>query len=113
MRNLKKIVSSGCFFLCLGGWVYSGQLNGAQEATQATPTAAGREAVLNAAVSQAINAGTSDKPEGDAVVQAAEAPAAQAVTTSGAPVSGAPASAAATAPAKDLGQNVVDVDVAG
>jgi len=112
MRNLKKIVSSGCFFLCLGGWVYSGQLNGAQEATQATPTGAGREAVLNAAVSQAI--GSPAKSESDAVVEAVEA-AAQ-VTTSGAPVSGAPAPAsgpATTQKTTDLGQNVVDVDVAG
>ena len=55
MRNIKKVVSTGCFFLCLGGWVYSGQLSGAEEGTQA------RDAVLNAAVAQAAAPGaTSD-----------------------------------------------------
>jgi type IV pilus assembly protein PilQ len=54
MRNVKKVVSTGCFFLCVGGWVYSGQQNAAAQGVQA------REAVLNAAVAQAASgSGTS------------------------------------------------------
>jgi len=45
MRNIKTVVSTGCFFLCLGGWVYSGQLKADDQVTQAT--------LLNAAVAQA------------------------------------------------------------
>src|SRR5436190_1853952 len=45
MRNIKRVVSTGCFFLCLGGWVYSGQLRAEDQATQAT--------LLNAAAAQA------------------------------------------------------------
>lgn len=118
MRNLKNIVSSGALFLCLGGWVYSGQLSAAQEATQVTGASSARDAVLNAAVSQAVQSTTTPEgaqvTPGDAVVQAVETPTGQAVTTTAVPVSGSPASGPATqAKPTDLAQNVVDVDVAG
>ena len=32
MRNIKQVLSTGCFFLCLGGWVYSGQLKAEDQA---------------------------------------------------------------------------------
>ena len=57
MRKIKSVVSTGCFFLCLGGWVYSGQLSAAEGETQA------REAVLNAAVAQAVTPGATDDPQ--------------------------------------------------
>ena len=34
MRNIKKVVSTGCLFFCLGGWVYNGQAIAADEANQ-------------------------------------------------------------------------------
>src|SRR3954463_8868158 len=43
-HNFKKVVSTGCLFLCLGGWVYSDRAVLGDEATQA------RENLLNAAV---------------------------------------------------------------
>ena len=114
MRNLKKIVSSGCFFLCLGGWVYSGQLNGAQrQPRQPRQVRQGKRCSMPRSREAISTPDSSAKPEGSSVATASEAP--QAVTTSGAPVSGAPASGQATTQAKttDLGANVVDVDVAG
>jgi type IV pilus assembly protein PilQ len=47
MRKISKVVSTGCFFLCLGGWVYSGQARAADEANVV------KEAAMNAAVAQA------------------------------------------------------------
>jgi type IV pilus assembly protein PilQ len=46
MRKINKLVSTGCFFLCLGGWVYNGQLKAADEAN-------GVNDALNTAVAQA------------------------------------------------------------
>src|SRR5436190_14763702 len=46
-HQLKNVVTTGCFFLCLGGWVYNGRAVLGDEATQA------RETVLNAAIQQA------------------------------------------------------------
>jgi len=83
MRNLKKVVSTGCFFLCLGGWVYSGQLKAADEGTQA------RDAVLNAAVAQAAAPGATSNASSPVVQDAAS------------PTGNAPAAAAS--PAKDDG----------
>lgn len=104
MRKIKKVVSTGCFFLCLGGWVYSGQLKAADEGTQA------RDTLLNAAVAQAAAPGaTSAAP--DATPPAADATpsdtgtATAAPAASGAPAAGnvdaapAPAAPAAAAPA--------------
>ncbi len=121
MRNLKKIVSSGCFFLCLGGWVYSGQVIGAQEATGGNGASAAREAVLNAAAAQAATPGAVDAatPKSDSTIaQVTEnptvTPAGTAVTTSGAPVSGAPASGAAVqAKPTDLSTPTVNIEVDG
>jgi type IV pilus secretin PilQ/predicted competence protein len=56
MRQLKNIVSTGCFFLCLGGWVYSGQAMAADEVTQV------RETLLNSAVAAAAQ-GEAPAPE--------------------------------------------------
>src|SRR4051812_43227079 len=100
MRNFKSVVSTGCFFLCLGGWVYSGQLNAADEVNQA----------INTAVAQAATPGaTAALPEGTQIAQA----------TDPAPVAAAPA-AAATAPVAvpttkptDLQESVVNVEVDG
>ena len=113
MRKIKNIVKTGCFFLCLGGWVYSGQLNAADEATGASPA---REAVLNAAVAQAVTPEvTSTGPE-NAVAQAVEQATPTPVTTSGAP----PAPPANPTPAAntqakptDLSSAVVNVEVDG
>jgi type IV pilus assembly protein PilQ len=52
MRDLKQLLSTGCFFLCLGGWVCDGRAVGAD------PAVASREAALNAAVSQAAIPGS-------------------------------------------------------
>jgi type IV pilus assembly protein PilQ len=51
MRKIKKVVSTGCFFLCLGGWVYNGQLRAADEVN------GGREAAMTNAVAQAAAPG--------------------------------------------------------
>ncbi len=55
MRQLKNIMSTGCFFLCLGGWVYSGQaigadgVEGARETAQTSRGGRGRGSPLHTA----------------------------------------------------------------
>ena len=80
MRKFNQIVSTGAFFLCLGGWVYSGQLSAAEEVSQA------RGVALNAAVAQA--AAPTVLGEGTMLAQAnttPPAPAPAATTTAPAP----------------------------
>jgi type IV pilus assembly protein PilQ len=86
MRKIKNAVSTGCFFLCLGGWVYSGQLKAADQASPA------RDALLNIAVAQAAT-------DGPALAQAT-------------PEATAPVPAQ-TRPASDLTTPVLNVGVAG
>jgi len=83
MRKIKDVVSTGCFFLCLGGWVYSGQVNAADEASPAIET------VLNAAAAEAAIPG--------ATADAADA-AAPTATADAAPVEDGAAIAQATPP---------------
>jgi type IV pilus assembly protein PilQ len=116
MRHIKQVVSTGCLFFCLGGWVYNGQALRAEEAAQV------KEAVMTAAVAAAAAPGASDaaptqveqkmngsqKLEGAQIAQATDAPA------------GVPAAAptAATKPAGEptstnLNSAVVNVGVEG
>ncbi|MCL2641524.1 MAG: secretin and TonB N-terminal domain-containing protein, partial [Phycisphaerales bacterium] len=50
MRQFSKYFGTGCFFLCLGGWVWGTQ------ASLADSVNGGRESALNAAVAEAVNA---------------------------------------------------------
>jgi type IV pilus assembly protein PilQ len=110
MRKIKHVVSSGCFFLCLGGWVYSGQLNAADGASGAKDT------ILNAAAAEAAVPGavTDARPAPDAAAFAqATPPAVEPLPVVPAPAVSAPAvpAIAPTAPAgADLTKNVVNVD---
>jgi type IV pilus assembly protein PilQ len=106
MRNVKNVLRTGCFFLCLGGWVYSGQVSAADEASPA------REAILNAAVAQAAAPGAAVEAtiqEGTALAQATP-PAVAAASAAPAPAASAPRTQAEP---PDLSSTVFDVDVEG
>ncbi|HEY4328900.1 MAG TPA: secretin and TonB N-terminal domain-containing protein [Phycisphaerae bacterium] len=103
MRNLKTAVSTGCFFLCLGGWVYSGQAIGADEATQA------KDAALSGAVAGAAAPGATT-PTVDAALPIRNTPMlAQAGGGEPAPVAPATTQGKPT----DLSSAVVNVEVDG
>jgi type IV pilus assembly protein PilQ len=103
MRRIKHVVSSGCFFLCLGGWVYNGQLGLADEASGA------RDTILNAAAAEAAVPGavtdTTPVPDGAAFAQATP-PAVEPTPAAATPAPAAPAGA-------DLSKPVVNVEVDG
>jgi type IV pilus secretin PilQ/predicted competence protein len=103
MRQIKNIVSTGCFFLCLGGWAYSGQALAADEVNRA------RETVLNAAVAAAAQGDDAPAMPLTEIQTAAATPAPAAPS--------APADAAATRPAEatstNLNQATVNVGVDG
>ena len=104
MRNLKKVVSTGCFFLCLGGWVYNGQAVLADEAAQA------RENVLNAAAASAAQGTPTATPAPEVqVANATEAPAAPQVTPAAQEAATKPADTGST----NLNQATVNVGVDG
>jgi type IV pilus assembly protein PilQ len=69
MRNLQRVVSTGCFFLCLGGWVCSDQARGED------PAGPAKEALIQAAVGQAAVGEAATPREGALVAAAAEPPA--------------------------------------
>src|SRR6185295_17199366 len=97
MRKIKNIVSTGCFFLCLGGWVYNGPVKAADQATLV------REAALNGAVAQAVSPETATRDTQIAQVGEPAAPAVPAATRP----------AAASGPNVDLTAAVVNVGVDG
>ncbi len=133
MRHIKKVVSTGCLFFCLGGWVYNGQAIAADEVNQA------KGAILDAAAAAAAAPGaTADaKPEAAPVATPAAADTKEQGTqiTQAAPVGPTPADlgpAAGETPAKppatapaatpavapvdastNLGSSVVNVGVDG
>ncbi len=106
MRKLKHVIGTGCFFLCLGGWVYSGQLSAADEANPA------REAVLNAAVAQAAATGAPAEAlplkEGTALAQATPL-----AVSPAAPAAPVPAASKPQAEPPDLSSTVLDVEIDG
>ena len=57
MRNLNKILGTGCFFLCLGGWVCDGQLIRADSEKQAN------QAAITHAVAAAATPGAEPRRE--------------------------------------------------
>src|SRR5579884_4224858 len=77
MRDLKVLLSTGCVFLCLGGWVCDGRAIGAESGAQ------NKDAAINAAVA------------------AAAAPGATADTNNTATTAPADMNSSATAPAAD------------
>jgi type IV pilus secretin PilQ/predicted competence protein len=98
MRQIKNIVSTGCFFLCLGGWVYSGQALAADEVNRA------RETVLNAAVAAAAQGDAAPLTE----LQTAQA------TPAPAPAEVVPAATRSAEPSStNLNQATVNVGVDG
>jgi type IV pilus assembly protein PilQ len=105
MRQIQKVVSTGCLFFCLGGWVYDGKAIAADEASRV------KEAILNAAVASAA---TGDVP----ATAPAAAPEAAKPDASPAAPQDAPADNAATKPAGEgsstnLNSAVVNVGVDG
>jgi type IV pilus assembly protein PilQ len=59
MRQISKLAGTGCFFLCLGGWVYSGSVNGADAAREAAIDKAVAAAAAPGAVADAPTSNTS------------------------------------------------------
>ncbi|HSV16076.1 MAG TPA: secretin and TonB N-terminal domain-containing protein [Tepidisphaeraceae bacterium] len=108
MRKMKNVVTSGAFFLCLGGWVYSGQVSGQVEGTQA------REAVLNAAAAEAAAPGATDAAAtpADAVPETTAGPALAQAAEPG-PAPGVTVPPATTQKSTDLTAPEIKVDVAG
>src|SRR5277367_3977916 len=101
MRDLKKLLSTGCVFLCLGGWVCDGRVIAADSGSQ------GKDAAIDAAVAAAAVPGATGGDNTPATNPAV----ADAATT-------APAAADAAAPAADatstnLNSAVVNVGVDG
>ena len=113
MRKFQSVVKSGCFFLCLGGWVYSGQVSRADEGSGV------RDAVLNAAAAEAAVPGvvTDAAPIRDNTAFAQATPPAvepqRPTATAPATPAAVPASAPAAAAGGDLSKSVVNLDVKG
>ena len=99
MHDLKKLLSTGCFFLCLGGWVCDGRAIGADS------PAASKDALLNAAVAAAAVPGSLNEttPTTNPTVTPQPAPVVVAPTVTAAPAPTPDAPAATTAPAADAG----------
>ncbi len=100
MRDMKKLLSTGCVFLCLGGWVCDGRAKGAD------PASATKDDILNAAVADAATPAVSVP----AVVSDTTPTTNPTVATAG---GGAPTTAPADAPSTNLNSAVVNVGVDG
>ncbi len=103
MRDLKKFLSTGCVFLCLGGWVCDGQARGADAPARS------KDAAIDAAVAAAAAPGSMS--ETTPTTNPAVVP-----TPTTAPATTAPAvdgEKPADAPSTNLNSAVVNVGVDG
>jgi type IV pilus assembly protein PilQ len=114
MRNLHKLLSTGCFFLCLGGWVCSDQAFGedAPDSGVQVKEAAMATAVAQAAATPTTPAASTAAPADAPAPAAAEAPATQPGDTAVAAADGA-ATDAGTGTSTNLNAPTVNIDVDG